>query len=751
VSKPGWSLRQYLLILLLGVTLVPLGMASIISVWQYSTDIDRIERASMKQEMGVARLAERYMLYALDNTRRALRTLSKTALTNPAGLRGRVAEEVHGNPQIEAIHITDRDGKILLSSREGEGLPIDDQESFRAAMAAGGETVYTNYFYSRLVDTPVVALLLPYYDRNDKIQGIIRSSLSLEFLLNEFTNQYNFEERYYIFFVDRRGTLLAAQNFRPGRNLKTLPPVEKLLNGEDGTLKYISNFFGDRVDGIERLGAFRHIGDAKWGVVVSQPSAHVLANPIRNLHNFLLFIMFTAVACFAVSYLVANRLTRPLDALAAEMSSRTARQDFSTASEVTVASGVREFQLLTTAYNTLMGQVRQYFETVGTLNTEVSEQNARLQDQNVEISKQAEKIQSQLQELDMLYQRVNEANVSLETQVAERTSEVQSAYRRLADKAAELEEANGKLTELVGELRKLDQLQADFLANVSHELRTPITFITAYGSSLEDGLLGGLSDGQQEAIRCIMEGASRLTVLVEDLLDLNRLESGALEIMPGPIDPASLIGPVVESAKALAHAQKQEISIDIERGVPAIFADYDRTQQVLRNLLSNAIKFTPERGSIKVRCYAAGDGVAIEVVDNGIGIGKESIPRLFDRFYQVDTSSTRKYAGTGIGLNIVKSLLDLMGGRIEVESEVGKGSTFRFILPASRDLPTSAGATHTYAPPGDSRTNDRPAAKKRQPAAVAMPATAPMRHPDILDDDAISPPSAQDADEELIG
>lgn len=746
MHKPGWSLRHYLLVLLLGVTLIPLGMATLISVWQYSQDIDRIERASMKQESGVARLAERYMLYALENTRRAMRNVTKVALTNPPGLRGRVAEEVHGNPQIEVMHITDSEGNIVVSSREGEGLPIDDMDSFKSAKATG-HTVYTNYFFSRLIERPVVALVMPFYDRNEKFVGVIRASISLEFLLKEFTEQYNFEERYYIFFVDRRGTLLAAQNFRPGRNLKTLPPVEKLINGEAGTLKYISNFFGDRVDGIERLGAFRHIGDAKWGVVVSQPSAHVLANPIRNLHNFLIFILATAIACFLVSFMVANRLARPLDALAAEMGERTAKQNFNTSVDVSISSGVREYQVLTQTYNALMRQIQQNFERISFLNTEVSGQNARLQEQNEEISKQAEKIQSQLQELDMLYQKVNEANVSLETQVAERTSEVQAAYRRLADKAAELEEANGKLTELVGELRKLDQLQADFLANVSHELRTPITFITAYGSSMEDGLLGPLTDGQQEAIRCMMEGASRLTVLVEDLLDLNRLESGALEILPGPIDPAMLIGPAVEGAKALAHSRKQEIAIEIEKGVPAFFADFERTQQVLRNLLSNSIKFTPERGTIRVRCYAAGEGVAVEVIDNGIGIPKEAVPRLFDRFYQVDASSTRKFGGTGIGLNIVKSLLDLMGGRIEVESEQGKGSTFRFVLPASKELPTSPGAVHTYSPPAENGNSGRNRKAETRPAAPP----APLRHPDILDDDEVPPVQVAAADEELVG
>lgn len=742
MPTPSWSLRHYLLVLLLAVTLIPLGMATAISVWQYSQDIDRIERASMKQEMGAARLAERYLLYALQNTRKALMNLGKVASSNPALLTSRLVETVQDNPQIAGLIITDAQGKITVSSSGGDGLLIDEEESFKQARDSK-QLIYTNYFISRIVQQPVVAMVQPYYDQEGKFAGVVRGSISLEFLLQEFTSQYPFEERYYIFFVDRRGTLLAAQNFHPGRNIKTNPPVESLLAGKDGTMKYISTFFGDRVDGEERLGAYRHIGEAKWGVVVSQPSAHVLANPIRNLHNFLVFIVFTAIASFIVSIVVARRLASPLDSLVREMSQRTAKQDFDADVEVNITSGVQEYQVLTEAYNALMRQIRQNVEKTGTLNAEISGTNERLQEQNEEISKQAEKIQSQLQELDMLYQKVNEANVSLETQVAERTSEVQAAYRRLTDKAAELEEANTKLTELVGELRKLDQLQADFLANISHELRTPITFITAYGSSFEDGLLGVLNDGQIEAIHCIMEGASRLISLVEDLLDLNKLESGVLEILPAPIEATSIVGPVVEGAKALAHTRKQEITVEVERGVPAMFADFERVTQVLRNLLSNAIKFTPEEGTIRVRCFAAGEGVAIEVTDNGIGIPADALPRLFDRFYQVDTSSTRRYGGTGIGLNIVKSLLDLMGGRIEVESAVGRGSTFRFVLPACRDLPASVGSKLTYAPPANGTT--------RESAQRKAVAAGPLKHPDILEDDDEPPAAISPVGEELVG
>ncbi|MBI6546038.1 MAG: hypothetical protein HY692_04545 [Cyanobacteria bacterium NC_groundwater_1444_Ag_S-0.65um_54_12] len=737
MTKLGWSLWQYLIILLLGVTLIPLVMATLISFWQYGQDIDRIEQVSKKQTMGVARLVERYLLYALEDTRKALLTIAGTMTGTPDRLANQLSEVTQSHPQFAGLVVTDATGLVMKSSaRPNEGRMIDELESFSAAQTSG-QLIYTNYFVSQLISQPVVAMVLPYYQQPGQFAGVIRASISLEFLLREFTNQYPFEERYYIFFVDRRGTILAAQNFGPGRNIKNNPPVEALIKGQDDTIKYVSTFFGDRVDGEERLGAFRHIGETGWGVVVSQPSAHVLVNPLRNLRNFLVFIVLTVIVCFLVALGAARRLIRPLDMLAAEMTRRTDRQDFHLETATLNYSGIREFRLLTQVYRTLMKQIRQNFEKIGTLNTEISDSNACLQAQNIESRKQAERIQSQLQELDTLYRRVNEVNLGLETQVAERTSELRAAYHRLADKATELEEANAKLTELVGELRKLDQLQADFLANISHELRTPITFIAAYGSSLEDGLLGTLSAEQAEAIHCIMEGADRLTTLVEDLLDLNCLEAGAFELSPVAFPPANMIDPIVEGARAFGRAKRQNVLVEIGADVPLIFADLDRTQQVLRNLLSNAMKFTAEGGTIHIRCYAdkAADGVITEVSDNGIGIPEEAVPRLFDRFYQVDSSSTRKHGGTGIGLNIVKNLLELMGGRIAVESTVGQGSTFRYVLPASEHVTALLTENRAKEPVSNSIASN----------------SGSLRHPDILEDDESPPLLSYPKDEELIG
>lgn len=671
------------------------------SLVQYGQDIDRIELASTTQEMGAARLAGQYLLYALEDTRRSLDRLAAAASVDSRAVTvSDLAAAAHAGPAIAAISVTDSTGRLLASTVGRRGQLIDALDAFDQARKAR-HLIYSDYFESSLMGRPAVSMVMPYFAPSGRFAGVVSADLNLNFLLG-FTGQYPFTDHYYIFFVDRRGTILAAQNFQPGRNIGNNPPVRALLAGKDGTMKYQSTFFGDRVDGQERLGAFRHIGDSGWGVVISQPSARVLASPIQNLRNFLLVMGLAGLGSLLIALAVARRLTEPLARMEAEMALRTSRQDFHAGSTLSIASGVREFEFLATAYNTLMDQIRQNF--------------AQIEAQRAEI---------------------NAANVSLEAQVAQRTRELQEAYRTLADKAQELEGANDKLTEVVKELRKLDQLQADFLANVSHELRTPITFITAYGSSLADGLLGPLDARQREAVGSILEGADRLIALVEDLLDLNRLESGTLEVVPTSLEAAPIMTDLLNEMKPLAHARNQEIGVEIEAGVPALFADGIRVQQVLRNLVSNAIKFTPEKGAIRIRCRADLEGVAIEVVDNGIGIPEDALPHLFDRFYQVDTSSTRTYGGTGIGLNIVRDLLSLMGGRVEVESEPGKGSRFRCVFPASKEPSRSVEQTWTAFPLGAAR--------------VEPEAPVPMKHPHILEDGEQPPPPCVPEDEELVG
>jgi len=229
-------------------------------------------------------------------------------------------------------------------------------------------------------------------------------------------------------------------------------------------------------------------------------------------------------------------------------------------------------------------------------------------------------------------------------------------------------------------IRKLDKLKGDFVNSVSHELRTPLTAIRGYAEFLEDEIGGPLSMSQQEYVQRIMQGTDRLQRLVDDLLDFARMDAGTFTLRCQEADLGRQVREIVESLRP----QAQEAQVSVEAVLPdlplAAPMDPQRITQVLANMVSNALKFTPQEGRIVVSAFAEGDHLRCEVADTGIGITPEDVPRLFQRFSQMDAGS-RKIGGTGLGLSISKALVEAHGGAIGVRSEVGKGSTFWFTLP----------------------------------------------------------------------
>lgn len=238
--------------------------------------------------------------------------------------------------------------------------------------------------------------------------------------------------------------------------------------------------------------------------------------------------------------------------------------------------------------------------------------------------------------------------------------------------------------ETVRRLRELDVLKSDFLGTVQHELRTPLTAIMGMGDLLE--MCWGTWDDSHklEALQDIQVAARKLYDIVETILDFSLLESDTLSLKPLP---TQVRGAVEEAMAAVRGRQKDSLHVSVEVDVPPdveVNADPTRFGQALRALLDNAVKFTPEGGHVWVRGRRDGNEmVHIEVGDTGIGIPEEAIPRVFERFYQVDNSATRTYGGTGMGLALVQRLVEAHGGRVEVESRVGEGSRFALVWPVA--------------------------------------------------------------------
>jgi two-component system sensor histidine kinase BarA len=262
----------------------------------------------------------------------------------------------------------------------------------------------------------------------------------------------------------------------------------------------------------------------------------------------------------------------------------------------------------------------------------------------------------------------------------------------------DLSASNQKLRESLERLKELDRLKSNFLAMISHELRTPLTSVIGYSEMLLEGMAGDISDEQRSYIGTIKEKGETLLDLIGSLLDMSKIEAGAMNLSLSDIQ----VRPLLEAAQSyvVPQANKKRITLEIDAGpeLPTIRADRDKVRQSIINLLGNAVKFTPQDGRITLlaelfvgpRRYSGEEGrfgtpderfLRIAVVDTGIGIPADKLEKVFSSFYQVDNSVTREYGGTGLGLAIVKRFVEAHRGEVWVESEEGQGTVFSLLFP----------------------------------------------------------------------
>jgi PAS domain S-box-containing protein len=226
-----------------------------------------------------------------------------------------------------------------------------------------------------------------------------------------------------------------------------------------------------------------------------------------------------------------------------------------------------------------------------------------------------------------------------------------------------------------------DRAKSEFVSTVSHELRTPMTAIKGYTDLLHAGAAGPINVEQKRFLTTIKSNTDRLTALINDLLDISRMETGRIRFEPRPLQIGDVIADVVNALAGQAEESNQQLSYEVAAGLPDVLGDRDRLNQVLTNLVGNAVRYTPQGGDIEVRAYAVEKAVRIDVRDTGIGIDPEDMAHIFERFYRADHPLVQETRGTGLGLSIVKMFVEMHGGRIWVESDPGQGSTFTFILP----------------------------------------------------------------------
>ena len=363
---------------------------------------------------------------------------------------------------------------------------------------------------------------------------------------------------------------------------------------------------------------------------------------------------------------------------------------------------------------------------------------AQTQQQAEELQTQQEELRVSNEELAEQSRVLNESQARLESQQAELeqiNSHLEEQTQLLEAQKEDLSRAQTTLTDRAGELQRANQYKSEFLANMSHELRTPLNSALILATLLAENRDGNLTDEQVTFARTIHEAGNDLLALINDVLDLSKIEAGKVELSVEPVSIATTVDSLVKTFEPLA-AQKQLAfeAVIAEDVPPRIESDSQRLGQVLKNLLSNAIKFT-EQGRVTLRVSTAGPGLIDFVVeDTGIGIPPHQQDVIFEAFRQADGSTHRKYGGTGLGLSIARDLAHLLGGDLTVRSESGRGSVFTLSVPAVFQARPRLERPAPLPP--------SPPPPRSTPAAPSAAATAVLARPAIEDDrDQLAPGS----------
>ncbi len=282
-------------------------------------------------------------------------------------------------------------------------------------------------------------------------------------------------------------------------------------------------------------------------------------------------------------------------------------------------------------------------------------------------------------DVELLSILANQLGVAIENSklYAELWQSHQELERRVKERTQELARLNE-------ELKNLNKIKSDFVSAVSHELRTPLTSIKGYASILIAGKLGELNPAQKERLEKIDKHSNNLAHLINNLLDISRIESGRVQMEVKEIVLKELLDSIIDIITPQLKEKSLILKLNVPQKITKIYADQSQIERVFLNLLSNAIKFTPEKGKITISAEDKDGLIQFSVEDTGLGISKEDLEKIFQEFYRVDNEVNQKVKGTGLGLSLVKRIIEAHNGNMWVRSELGKGSTFSFTLPKTQ-------------------------------------------------------------------
>ncbi len=490
-------------------------------------------------------------------------------------------------------------------------------------LEASKEKKYISSIYiDNVTSEPMTLMTVPIKDVFDDFKGILVAELNLKFMW-DLVDSIQVGDTGVAYVVTKEGNLIAfgdTSRVLKGENLLHLDEVYEFA-GENESIHESKSEISKGIRGDDVVTTHVPLGNPDWAVVVELPVEEAYADVNQELRLSAFVISLCIVLAIMISIYLSKRITKPVITL----------------KKVALDIGR------------------------GNLNAKI---DVKSKD---EIGELASSFNKMVHDLKESRDKLIGAQKNLEKKVEERTKE-------LVDSKRKIEQQNIQL-------RKMDELKTVFLNITSHELRTPITTIKGYAQMLLKQGLGEFTEEQKKSLDVVLRNANRLDRLIEDILDISRLQSGTMKFISTKSDIKKVVDETVESLYPYEGFKEITIHTDVEEGVPQLFIDNERVKQVITNLVNNAIKFSPNGSIINVKVKKDKEDVLFEVQDHGRGIPKDKQDKVFNLFYQVDAGVDRKFGGAGLGLAISRYIVMAHGGRIWVESKEGKGSNFKFTVP----------------------------------------------------------------------
>jgi len=544
----------------------------------------------------------------------------------------RLRRTKEANPYVYEFLLLDKTGRVIASTDEAS---IGEDRSSDLIFLGGQRGPYIkDAYYSDVLKEPLIAVSVPFLDsETQELIGVLAARIKLEELYKILTDRAMLGDTGEVYIVNKYGYMITPSRFLKNTFLKQKVDTR---NFRESTLQRNQNYnpaleqkilICPDYRGIDVLGAHAYVPEMQWSVLAEVDLKEAFG-PLIKIHFLFLLILFAVpLISYLLGFFLSRLITEPIHKL-------------HKGTEV-IGAGDLDYKVGTPA-NDEIGQLSRAFDQM------------------------TEDLRKSRDELKAW-------GLTLENRVQGRTEELNRINEATLNILEDLTEAKTKLEEAL-------KIKSDFTSMVSHELRTPLAAIKEGIAIVADHTAGSLNEKQKDFLGIAQRNVDRLTRIIGEILDFQKLEAGKMVFNIEETDINHIVKEVEGAIDPLLKNKGLNLTLKLQDNLPLVSIDKDKIAQVLINLVDNAIKAT-EKGGITITTGLGDNFVSVQIKDTGCGIKEEDIPKLFQRFVQLEHGTTRKPGGTGLGLNICKQVIDAHRGKIWVESNYGQGSTFQFILP----------------------------------------------------------------------